>query len=121
MPLSLRGASIVNDGYVNIEDIGSTADGDSLLCQTDAPGCRGHNGQQSPGDWFLPNGALLDPTEPKGGYRISRSTCVVRLYRDLDSADSAQRGRFRCVIPENNRVDQTHYVNICKCISCVNV
>ena len=70
--LSLKGASIVDDGYVNIEDIGSTAaDRDSLLCQIDAPGCRGANSQQSAGDWFLPDGTSLGPTESKGGYRNS--------------------------------------------------
>ena len=117
--LSLKGASIVNDGYVDIDDIhigmrGSNEDRNSLLCHTDAPGCCRVNGPLPVGDWFLPNGISLEPFVSRGGYRRNRNEGVTRLYRDLDTAGSAQRGRFRCEIPDEIMIDQIRYVNICK-------
>lgn len=125
--LSLRGAVVVSDGYVDIDDIyvgtkGSNDNSNSLLCHTDAADCcRFLEGR---GGWFLNDGSTVHSTHPVGGYRRNRGPGVVRLYRDNGS--HADRGRFYCEIPNAMDINQTLYANIRKSntaiyiLSCIN-
>ena len=119
MFLSLRGASIDNDGYVNIEDVyvgarGTNDDNNSLLCHTDNMNCC-----SSPvfNEWYLPDGTMIIPAPQRGGYHRNRNSDtdhVVRLYRAQGlSLPSAVRGRFRCEIDDSTGARQTLFANIC--------
>lgn len=119
--MSIRGAIIDNDGYVSIEDIyvgykGSNNNKNSLLCHTYAKGCCRPLSNKVPGrgQWLLNNGSVVLSSAPVGGYLRNRDVGVVRLYRDLFSGP-AERGRFRCEIPDAMNVTLTLYANICEC------
>ena len=117
MFLSLRGARINNDGYLDIKDIhigaqGSNDNSNSLLCHTDASGCCSTSGPSS--DWFLPDGTLVMSGTSLQGYQRNRNTGVVRLYRTSNiSPSQTTRGRFRCEIEDSTGAQQTLYANIC--------
>ena len=119
--LSLRGADIANDGYVNVDDIGFGDDSNALLCHTDKTDCC-----KSPymvnGNWHFPNGTVVEGFKAimqsgKGTSNILArnrgNNGVVRLYRLGNPTD---RGHFYCVVPNAAGDDQTIYVNLCKLI-----
>ena len=93
---------------------GTNDDRNSLLCRTNARGCCGPSDGLPAGDWFLPNGSIVNSDPAVGGYRKNRNTSVLRLYRDPVTTSASQRGRFRCEIPDANNVSQTLHANICK-------
>ena len=109
--LSLRGTPIDGDGFVDVDDIGSSDNPDNrLLCHTnDTNCCSSLDPGPAQGVWLLPNGAaprtfhdLRDDT----GYGRDRGTSVVRLYRQNNPPE---RGRFSCEL-----LGDTIYVNICE-------
>ena len=109
--LSLNGAVIANDGYVNVDDIGE-GDFNALLCYTNKTDCcRGNRA----GEWFFPNRTRIgtrvdnDGTGHTSYFFRDRGEHVVRLKR----ADyPSERGRFYCEVPNIQNVDQTIYINI---------
>ena len=116
--LSLKGADIANDGYVNVDDIGVGNDSNALLCHTDKTDCC-----KSPymvnGNWHFPNGTVVEGLKQimKSGKDTSNilarnrgNNSIVRLYRHGSPAD---RGRFYCVVPNAAGDNQTIYVNLC--------
>ena len=126
--LSLRGAAIDNDGFVDVDDIhvgrqNSNSDSNSLLCHTNNRNCCTRDSsvnirisvstiESRRGRWFLSNGSVISTDPPVGGYRRNRSIGVVLLYRDLSTR--TERGRLRCEIPDALNVTRTLYVNICE-------
>ena len=119
--LSLKGADIANDGYVNVDDIGVGNDSNALLCHTDKTDCC-----KSPyminGNWYFPNGTVVEGLSAiKKSNKSTNDTLarnrgnngVVRLYRLGSPTD---RGHFYCVVPNAAGNNQTIYVNLCKLI-----
>ena len=110
--LSLRGAAIANDGYVDVDNIGHGNE-DALLCHTNKTACCG--GNNLAGDWYFPNRTQVgSATENSNMGRTSyffrnRGDSVVRLRR---LGIPTERGRFYCQIPNANNDSQTIYVNI---------
>ena len=106
--MSLRGTPIDNDGFVNAGDI--SLYNDSLLCLTNATDCCG--GDNRTGDWFFPNGTIVDSFSDNGGspnndfFSRNRGQSVVRLNR---YNNPSERGRFHCEL-----LGSTIYVNICE-------
>ena len=118
--LSLNGRNISNDGYVLVSDIGIGSTG--LHCNTDRSDCcRGLDRSNgiAQGHWYLPNGnEVLSFTEedmarpePDNFFSRDRRTGIVRLNRN-GNPPTADRGRFRCEIPDANGVTVTLYANI---------
>ena len=114
--LSLRGTPIDGDGFVDVDDIGSSSSPDNrLLCLTNATDCcSGAQGTVS-GVWFFPDGTALPiaasiifhgGTGTGTGFGRDRGQSVTRLLR---FNNPPQRGRFRCELLGN-----TIYVNICE-------
>ena len=109
LSLSLQGTAIDNDGFVDVDDIGSSSNPDNrLLCQTTDINCCA---QPNPaGIWLLPDGTAPPTTNSPaglaGGFSRDRGPSVVRLYR---RANAPERGRFECEIGTD-----TIYVNICE-------
>ena len=118
--LSLRGADIANNGYVDVDDIGEGDD--ALLCHTNKAGCCGNPEFEREGEWYFPGnedmrvGTLGKPPRNNLFYR-DRGTLVVRLNR---RGSPQERGRFRCEVPDTDDVMQIVFVNIGMCISCTN-
>ena len=115
--LSLRGADIPNDGYVDVSDIGVGDDANALLCHTNKIDCC----RSSFGNWYYPNGTIVkskslneNGSDDKADIfaKNGGSTSVVRLYSD---GSPTERGQFYCVVPNTAGDNQsTIYVNICK-------
>ena len=109
--LTLNGAVIANDSYVNIGEVG--VGHAALLCHTDQSGCCFSNQK---GHWYFPNGTTVESltNNINAGRHTNifirnRGTGVVRLNR---FQSPLERGRFYCVVPDAKNMDQTLYVNI---------
>ena len=110
--LSLRGAAIANDGYVDVDDIGLDNE-HTLLCHTNKTDCcRGSNIE---GDWYFPDRTRVRSYAENYGlghtsyFFRNRHNSVVRLRR---REAPTERGRFYCEVPNASGVNQTIYVNI---------
>ena len=102
--MSLRGAPVDNDGFVDYDDIGS--DNDALFCLTNNTNCCGPGdpGQMITGEWYFPNGVdTVGSISSQAGrphfYFRNRGPSVVRLNRNNDPTE---RGRFRCELLGSN-------------------
>ena len=109
--MSHSGTPIDDDGFVNVVDVGNGANEDDiLLCLTNDTNCCG--GSYRTGDWFFPNGTIVDSFGDNGGnnrndfFSRSRDQSVVHLNR---YNNPSERGRFRCEL-----LGDTIYVNICE-------
>ena len=125
--LSLEGATIVNDGYVNVLDIPGT---NGLRCYTDKINCchRNQTGGDALGHWYFPNGTIIGSyTDNKRNNRRnkaftrSRGQSFVNLYIVLRRTTTLplERGRFYCIVPNAAGVSTTTFANICKPCICV--
>ena len=121
--LELKGAAIENHGYVNVNDIGMSADNDdSLLCRTNNRDCCSGIGQNAlNGQWYYPNGTRVQAGsgDLSALFVTNRSPGVVRLYRNNGSVIPPERGRFYCRVPNMAGIVKTVYVNICKSVNCI--
>ena len=103
--LSLKGAAIAHDGYVDVDDIGDENE-NALLCHTNKTDCcRDNNAAIS--NWFFPNGTRVGSRDYN--FLRNRGPSVVRLLR---VGTPIGRGRFYCVVPNANDLVQTIFVNI---------
>ena len=119
MFLSLNGVAIPNDSYVLASDIGV---GDSgLHCNTDSSDCcrgrdnpnGGAQGHWSWWEWTWVR-SFLDEDHtgsPRNFFSRDRVAGVVHLNR-YGTPPTAERGHFRCEIPDASGVNVTLYVNI---------
>ena len=111
--MSLRGTPIDDDGFVDVDDIGSNGgvDGDTaLLCLTNNTNCCGP-GDPAIGEWYFPNGVdtvgtLTSNTGRAHFYYRNRGPSIVRLNRNNNPPE---RGRFHCELLGN-----TIHANICE-------
>ena len=117
--LSIRGSTVANDSYVDIDyiDFGSEF---SLNCVTDNVDCCGPVQSQVKGDWYFPNHTRVGGfTENSNSGRSrdifirNRGQSVVRLHR-FDNP--SERGRFYCEVPNSHGINQTIFINICELI-----
>ena len=91
--LSLKGVTIPNDSYVDIDDIGEG--NNALLCQ-----CCGSSGDSTVGEWYFPSGdrvqTLRNASIKSNSYFYrNRGIQKVRLNR---VSLPPERGRFRCEV-----------------------
>ena len=103
--LSLSGAVIHNNGYVAINDIGSS-DNAALLCNTNRPP---RFGIYSGGNWYGPDGTIVDGTDVPGVTR-KRGLFVVRLKRT--TTGTAQKGIYWCSVLDAASTLQTVFVGL---------
>ena len=108
--LTLKGAPIANNSYVDVDDIG---EGDNaLLCHTNKEDCCGEYPNRA-GEWYFTNGTMVGT---EGGtqdefYR-NRATKVVRLNHRQGTF--TEKGCFLCKVPDASNTIQTVNVNIGK-------
>lgn len=120
--LSLNGAAIASNGFVNFGDIGGVpgTDASALLCHADGlmNCCR----TSQIGHWHFPDGMTVESfSEQKYAMdvfaRNRGDTGVVRLYHH---GNPSERGSFYCNISAQADDNQIVYVNICKLFIVVN-
>ena len=116
--LSLRGVSIANNSYVDIDYIGEHHD--ALLCHTNKTDCCVYKYARA-GEWYFPNGTkvnILGYNPPENYFYRNRGQSVVRLN---GRGSPSQRGRFRCEVPDANNNKQNVFINIgmCNAINCI--
>ena len=107
--LSLNGEVILNHGFVEISDIGSS-DTTALLCHTNRPPPPG--GYTSGEDWFAPNGTRvggLDSTDVPGFGR-NRGPMLLRLQRSISG--TPDEGIYWCGVKDATETNQTVYVGL---------
>ena len=114
--LSLNGEVISNHSYLEISDIGSTAE-TALVCNTPYL----YNGSDNEvGNWFGPDDTWVRwidcPQEScvgtlYPGFGRSRAPGIARLIRDIVSGDPLE-GMYRCEIQDTTRTLQTVYVGL---------
>ena len=118
MYLSLNGNVLPSHSYLEMSDIGSTAE-TALLCNTSYP-YPGSARDNEIGNWFGPNDTRVRwircPEEDCDGalypgFGRSRAPGIVRLIRDIDSGDPLE-GMYRCEIQDTTRTLQTVYVGL---------
>ena len=107
--LSLKGADIASDGYVDANDIGEYDN--ALHCHTNKLDCCKHPSRA--GEWFYPNGSevqtLGQAYSSHDYYYRNRGRSVVFLNR---INNPPEKGRFHCEVPNVNGELQITYVNI---------
>ena len=111
--LSLNGTIIPNNSYVIINDIGTVGDDTALLCHTnhpaDTPG--GTDGMHSGGNWFRPDGSVVSSSGSSEGFRRSRGSMVIRLYRNTATGPPVE-GIYRCEVMDDTDTLQIVYVGL---------
>ena len=92
--VSFKGRTLVNNSYVNIEQVGHFVNGnDSVRCLTDLNSCC--NGSLfHRGDWYFPNGTRLPFGGEGGDILESRGKQVIDLRRKGTANSPA--GIYRC-------------------------
>ena len=110
MILSLKGAVIANDSYVDENDIGENDN--ALHCHTDKLDCCNQLPNRA-GEWFFPNGSKVTVkgkanVSSQDYYYRNRGQTVVLLNR---VKNPPEKGRFRCEVPNAGEELQITYVN----------
>ena len=115
--LSLQGIYIVNNSYVDIDNIGE-GDNAALLCHTNKTDCcggyyRSHYSYRA-GEWYFPctqdmKVDILGNTARNDTFYRNRGLSTVRLNR---RGSPSERGCFRCEVPDANNIIQLVFVNI---------
>ena len=109
--LVLRGVHITNNSNINIRNIGLSSDSanGALQCITDNLRCCNRDPQL--GEWYLPNGALVQGTASTTAfYRNRGANGEVSLNRP--SGVESPTGLFCCEIPDATNTNQTLCVHI---------
>ena len=119
--MDLSGVTLPNDSLVNFDDIpnisgtGGVTNDIVLNCRTDLEACcnavQENVAAPGVGEWYYPSGTALDFDTGGATFRRNRGLMIVRLWR---RDTPAERGRFRCELPNAQNVNQTVYVNICE-------
>ena len=122
--VTIRNASVSDNGYIPFELIGTGKNSEAVLCHTDNPTCCDQD-QANPGNWYYPDGSLVEGLtsikEQEGSslHNFARNRganeSVVRLYR-IKNNFAHERGRFRCDIHDAAGNFHQLYVNICKLV-----
>ena len=114
--LSLKGASIANNGYVDVDDIGE--DNNALLCHSNKTYCCDIKSVNRPedraGEWHFSCNESINMgigilRQRTNAFYRKRGPSTVLLNR---RGNPSQRGCFRCEVPDANDVSQIIFVNI---------
>ena len=111
MYLSLRNEVRSNNSNIFITDIGA-GDDEALLCFTDLTRCcRSFQANGIPlGEWFYPNGSVIDVSDSGNNFYRNRGQSVVRLNQRNNAVSPT--GLFCCEVPDALPVNITVCANI---------
>ena len=109
--LALRGVHITNNSNINIRNIGQSSDNPSSALQCITDNLRCCRGDPRLGEWYQPNGALVQgTTSTTAFYRSRGDNGNVSLNRPSDV--ESPTGLFCCEVPDAASNNQTLCVNI---------
>ena len=95
--VSFQGQNLTNHSYVNLSLVGNDASGsDSVQCHTDLETCCISTQGSHRGDWYFPNGTLLQFAGSSDIYEVRFAQRV-----DLRRNANKENGMYRCDIPTN--------------------
>ena len=111
--LALRGVHIANNSNINIKSTGLSSDNPNgtgaLQCTTDNRRCCSQDPRL--GEWYQPNGALVQgTTSTTAFYRTRGANGEVSLNRP--SGVESPTGWFCCEVPDATNTNQTLCANI---------
>ena len=116
--VTVMGANVDDNGFVDFNE--RALANWEVLCHSDNQNCC--NKTTRLGEWLYPSGSKVETFNNVGGqsatasYVRNRGAGFVRLYRLYrDATLPSERGRFSCVVPNAQGINQTYYVNICMC------
>ena len=111
--LALRGVHITNNSNINIRNIGQTSDNPNgaLQCITDHLSCCNQMNPQRRGEWYLPNGALVQGTTSTTAFYRNRGDNG-EVFLSRPSGVESPTGLFCCEVPDATNTNQTLCVNI---------
>ena len=109
--LSLKRNLLANASNILITDVGEGED--ALLCFTDLARCCDSIGERS-GEWFFPNGSLVQIAMQGGDFYRNRGPSVVRLNRRNRASAVSPTGLYCCEVPDTNLNEKIVCVNISK-------
>ena len=109
--LALSGVHITSNSNINIRNIGQTSDNPNgaLQCISDNLRCCSQN--PGLGEWYQPNGALVQgTTSTTAFYRTRGANGEVSLNRPSDV--ESPTGQFCCEVPDGTNTNRRLCVNI---------
>ena len=117
--LSLNGTPIINDGFVNVDDIQGENSYNQLICHTNNVKCCRSidiSNEVLGGGWYFqgPDGNPVMVAGGNNSFGLSRGHSQIILFRN---GQPTQRGRFYCEVVNASSTMQRVYVNICKICS----
>ena len=118
--LARRGVHITNNSIINTGDIGQSSDSPNgaLQCITDNMRCCSQDPRR--GEWYQPNGALVQgTTSTTAFYRTRGANGEVSLNRPSDV--ESPTGQFCCEVPDGTNTNQTLCVYIGMLHNTVNI
>lgn len=100
--ISFNGERLPDHSYLDIRRLGDAANGSNVLqCHTDLETCCGDSeDMQHTGEWILPNGLVVGPSDARFNVRIL-SQRIDLAYSAPNSPTSQDTGIFRCSVPTN--------------------
>ena len=110
--LTLGGEIYRNGDNIIINEIGEGDDG-ALVCVTDLIQCcrSDETGERGAlGEWFYPDGSLVQLEDSGDNFYRNRGTGIVRLNRRNDA--TSPTGQFCCVIPDATFTNKTTCIDI---------
>jgi hypothetical protein len=117
--VTIRGARVSDNGYIQFDSIGEGKESEAVLCHTDDPACCTKD-QANYSNWYYPNGNIVESymiNKERGGsdhsFARRREPSVVLLYR-IKNNNPRERGRFCCEIRDAAGSNHRLHVNICK-------
>ena len=115
--ITFMGSRLPNHSYVDIGVLGNADDGSNVLqCHTELETCcrSGIESVTHTGEWFLPNGLLVD-SSAGGDYRVREGDQRIDLAYE---GSGGSTGIFHCAVPTNavndvsNTARESVYVGI---------
>ena len=103
MRLYLNGGELANFTIIPAGDFSDSLISNVLWCQS-------ANNRPTIGEWFVPSGTNVTAVDDDGPLHVYYDEGQIGLLRDLGIGN--EQGLYRCVIPDENEVNQDLWIAI---------
>ena len=103
MRLYLNGGELTNFTVIQAGDFSDSSISNVLWCQS-------ANNRTTVGEWFVPSGTNVSAVDDDGPLHVHYDEGQIGLLRDLGI--TGMEGLYRCVIPDENEVNQDLWIAI---------